>query len=413
MIRLLLIKKIKSSFINRGGGKKMNARKRFKKVINGEIPDRVPVTLFIQDQGHFINQVYPEVDPWDYLTLQKKVVEFQKQLGVDVFVRMLFYEDIPLTHYFGGLDISQETENWKVETKEIKSGKTLIKRSTINTPDGELTQDFSINKPREGTFMYACTKKPIKNPKDLEIVMKYEPGFPISKKKNMIKSIKEIKNVLGNSGILGVWVPGGPFNYISTLVPLDDIYSVFLYDNDFYKRLMNFAIKKITPYTEIVKEAGPDVICLGGNVAGGFMGKKIYEEHILDFEKHYIDICQNSGIPAMYHNCGEIMNLVSSYKKLGCKLVEPFSPPPILGDADLVKAIEIIDGEYAIIGGVDQVNILKEGTIDQVKKVTKKTIKTGKPGGKFILQSADFLEYGTPIENLKAYVKTAVENAWY
>jgi len=391
----------------------LNSRERFKKVIKGELPDRVPVTLFIQDQGHFINQVYPDIDPWDYLTIQKKVIEIQKQLGIDVFVRMLFYENIPLTYYFGGLDVSQQTENWQVETKEIEKGKTLIKRSTIKTPGGELTQDFSINQSRKGTYMYSCTKKPIQNQRDLEIAIKYEPKFPLEKKDIMINSIQEIKKTLGKDGILGIWVPGGPFNYISTLVPLVDIYSVFLYDNDFYKKLMNYATRKITPYTEAVKEACPDVICLGGNVAGGFVGQKIYEEHILDYEKRYIDICQSTKIPAMYHNCGEIMNLVASYKKLGCKLVEPFSPPPTLGDADLAKAIKIIDGDYAIIGGVDQINVLKEGTITQIKETTEKTIKTGKSGGKFILQSADFLEYGTPLKNLEAYVQTGIENAWY
>jgi hypothetical protein len=48
-----------------------------------------------------------------------------------------------------------------------------------------------------------------------------------------------------------------------------------------------------------------------------------------------------------------------------------------------------------------------------VKRVTEQTIKTGKPGGKFILQSADFLEYGTPIENIETYVETALQFADY
>ena len=106
------------------------------------------------------------------------------------------------------------------------------------------------------------------------------------------------------------------------------------------------------------------------------------------------------------------MNLVESYKELGAKIIEPFSPPP-LGDADLKKAKEIVNGDYVMIGGVDQVNILQKGTADQVKRKTEETISTGKPGGKFILQSADFLEYGTPVENIEAYVRTALELAGY
>jgi hypothetical protein len=50
----------------------MTPRERFLTTFRGEMPDRVPVTLFIQDQGHFINQVYPDVDPWDFETLQQE-----------------------------------------------------------------------------------------------------------------------------------------------------------------------------------------------------------------------------------------------------------------------------------------------------------------------------------------------------
>jgi hypothetical protein len=66
-----------------------------------------------------------------------------------------------------------------------------------------------------------------------------------------------------------------------------------------------------------------------------------------------------------------------------------------------------------MISGVDQVNVLQKGSVDEVKRVTEATMKAGKPGGKFIMQSVDFLEYGTPLENIEAYVETAMEHAWY
>jgi hypothetical protein len=40
-------------------------------------------------------------------------------------------------------------------------------------------------------------------------------------------------------------------------------------------------------------------------------------------------------------------------------------------------------------------------------------MRAGKPGGRFILQNADFLEYGTPIENVEAFVRTALEHSAY
>jgi len=104
--------------------------------------------------------------------------------------------------------------------------------------------------------------------------------------------------------------------------------------------------------------------------------------------------------------------VVASYKQLGARWVEPFSPHP-LGDADLAHAKQIVGDSYVMTGGVDQVNLIQKGSPDDVRKATEKTIKLGKPGGGFILQSADFLEYGTPMKNLQAYVDTAMQYAQY
>lgn len=391
----------------------MTSKERFLKVLQGQMPDRVPVTLFIQDSGHFLNQIYPDIDPWDIEELQLKVIELQKQLGVDVFVRMLFCTDDSWHWMFGGVDIDHQTENWQIETTEHKKdAHTLIKSSKITTPDGILTQEISIHEGHKGTWMMACTDKPIKKPSDLEIAIKYEPPMPSDWPQRASQRISRIKKALGNDGILGTWSPHGPFNIVSLLIDHSELYSIFITAPDYYKKLMEFSINRTVEYLRAIDAAGVDTHCIGANVAGGFLGEKYFDEYILPYEKRYMDIVQENGTPGCYHNCGEIMNLVNAYKKVGVKWVEPFSPCP-LGDADLAKAKEMIDGAYVITGGVDQVNVIQKGTVDDVKRVTEETIKTGKPGGKFILQSADFLEYGTPMKNVEAYVKTAMEHAGY
>lgn len=386
----------------------MTSRERFLKTIHGEKTDRMPVTLFIVEQGHFLSQVYPDLDPWDFPALQLKVAEIQKQLGCDVFVRMLFDINDPIHIHMGGLDVTHQAENWEVKTEEYNNGNTLVKASAVRTPMGILTQEFSINELRKGTYMYACTKKPIKCEKDLEIAIKYEPRMPESFKASAKAKVKKIKEAVGEEGVVGVWAPHGPFNNSSLLIDHDELYSLFLTDYDYYEKLMNFAMERILDYTAAMDEAGADILCVGGNVPGGFLGRKCYDEYILPFERKYIGHCQKNGTPAMYHNCGEIMNLVESYKALGVKIVEPFSPPP-LGDADLEKAKALVNGDYVMLAGIDQVNVLQKGTLDDVKRVTEKLVKTAKPGGKCIIQSADFLEYGTPLENLEAFIKTAKE----
>jgi uroporphyrinogen-III decarboxylase len=132
----------------------------------------------------------------------------------------------------------------------------------------------------------------------------------------------------------------------------------------------------------------------------------------LPFEKRYIDHVQKNGIPAMYHNCGQIMVLVDSYKELGAKIVEPFSPPPLGDCADLTATLRQIDGRYAVVGGIDQVNVLQKGSIDEIRRITEQTMNAVRSvgGAGFLFENVDFLEYGTPIENVEAFVNTAKQH---
>ena len=152
--------------------------------------------------------------------------------------------------------------------------------------------------------------------------------------------IQRLKAALGETAS-SVVEPARAFQQRLAVDRPPKLYSLFLTDYDFYERLMNFAMNRILDYTRAIDEAGVDVHCIGGNVPGGFLGRRAYDRYILPFEKRYIDFVQQHGTPAMYHNCGQIMDLVESYKELGARVVEPFSPPP-LGDADLIHVKRIV-----------------------------------------------------------------------
>jgi len=391
-------------------------RERFLQVFRGEQPDRVPVTLFIHDHGHFLSQMYPDLDPWDWAARQTRVVELQRQLGCDVFVRLAHYVDQPGFMTRGEVDTEQQTESWQVKVEETRQDDALVQRATITTPDGVLTQERVTNQVGPATYVTTCSKPAVASRRDLEMVAHYEPPFPADWAEQIKTRVQAIKALIGDEGIVGLWTVGGPFNYASRLVELETLYALFLTDYDFYEHLMAYALRRIQEFAQLVAGAGADVYCVGGNVAGGFLGRRTFDHYVLPFEAACISAFQQSGTPVIYHNCGQIMNLVESYKALGARVVEPFSPPPTLGDAQLDRAINLIRGDYAIVGVVDQVNVLKNGSPTEVRRATEQTIRAGKrpeQRGLFILQSADFLEYGTPIENMEAYLSTARAHAAY
>lgn len=388
----------------------MTGRERYLRLFAGEAPkDRVPVSLFIQDQGHLLNQLYPEIKAEDYDALQYASIEFQKKMGTDVMLRILFDEELPLHVLFGGVSFSQQTENWQVENREYQNGATTVIASVIRTPEGTLTQEFSVNRLYDQTLMYSCTKKPVECEEDLDLVIKYEPKmnpkFPASIKARVAR----MKEAVGDDGIVGAWIPYGPFNTASLLIDHSELYALFLTDPEYFEKLLSFCVTRFEDYLKAYQDTELDVYFVGGNVPGGFMGKKNYDLYALPYEKQYIDLCQATGKPGIYHNCGKIMPLIESYKDLGVRIVEPFSPHP-LGDAVLEDAVDVIDGEYIMICGVDQVNVIQKGTVESVIAATKKTAELcAKNSRNCIIQNADFFEYDTPLENIEAFVKTAKE----
>lgn len=137
----------------------MTGKERLINAINGKATDRVPVTLFIQGQGHYINQIKPNTDPWDFVSLQKDVVDYQKSLGVDVHVRMLFFNPHePVYVGRGMLNIDVENDNWKINKSIKEDGSEKFYNYEIVTPEGKLTQTLCIVEQRPGTYVYATTK---------------------------------------------------------------------------------------------------------------------------------------------------------------------------------------------------------------------------------------------------------------
>ena len=391
----------------------MNSRERLLKALKGEKTDRVPVTLFIQSQGHFLTQLEPSADPWDFDAAQKRIIDFQRKLGLDVHVRMLFFNSHePVFAHWDLLNFQNETENWKVKITKETSGSTTKYHHLISTPEGELRQVFCINEERPGIFMFGSTEPPIKTYEDLKIAMKYEPEYSKETKQKMKESVASIREYLGDDGIISAWTNGGLFSNVAGLMDQTELYSLFFEDEEYYDKLMKFAKQRVFRYTDAVLETGVDAICIRGNAAGGFIGNRCFEKYVLPYEREYIAYCQRKGTPVIYHNCGKAMELLPSYLKLGAMNIEPWSPSP-LGDGNLDKVYGVLHGEFSVTSGVDQVNVIQNGSAEDVRKTTLEVMEKGKKFDSFIMQNVDFLEFGTPIENVKEYAKTALECCSY
>jgi uroporphyrinogen decarboxylase len=109
-----------------------------------------------------------------------------------------------------------------------------------------------------------------------------------------------------------------------------------------------------------------------------------------------------------FYDDGKCMPLLELLADCGIDVLQTLTPPPV-GDVDLAEAKRRIGAKVCLMGFVDLIYVLQRGTPDLVERTVRDAITIAAPGGGFILGTSDSIRDGTPIENVRAYFRTARE----
>ena len=105
------------------------------------------------------------------------------------------------------------------------------------------------------------------------------------------------------------------------------------------------------------------------------------------------------------------MRILDKIPLNGCDASETLSPPGVGGDIqpeDRAVVKELLGSKVGLIGGLDQANILSNGTPDQVSSEVRTLFETfGRHGG-YICSAADHF-FEAPVENLRALARAGRE----
>ncbi|MFV0465070.1 MAG: uroporphyrinogen decarboxylase family protein, partial [Lachnospiraceae bacterium] len=379
----------------------MTSRERLLCVMNGQIPDRVPISPFVQEEylSYYFNK--------KNTSRLYDAVQLCKELEFDLITRQY----INVVPFF----LQHDYENWKVvESKEIKGGN-YIRRTIITTPEGELIQieGAEYNEKILEGIHFSTIKYMLETEDDFLIFKKYCPKRSEEDNNKILEAGIEAKNTIGDLGISCPWAIGGVFNLIATYMDVQNILCDALMDEEYYKEYMEFFTNMVIEENRIFAKSTFDAVGIQGNIANGaIMSAEYFDQHVLPYEKRGIDVFKESGKPTIYHNCGNAKVLYPCYKKLGITVWETVSPSP-QGDNDLSDAKEYFKQDLVLSGNFDQIHFLKNESSEAVEEAAFKLMQTGKKEGHFIFSCSDYLEVGTPIENVKALFRGAKRGAEY
>lgn len=371
----------------------MTSRERLLTVINGKIPDCVPVA---PDTSNMIPARLTGKPFWDLYLYQdppiwKAYIDCVKYFGFDSL--MDGYVDIKI----GGLDDLEEP--WE-EVIVHKDDEKIV------------TQKYrKYSKPKEWAKVvkvYFRDNPPVENVNPNLIGLPSVPVTyePVEGKKEWPRGeelLKLVKSEMGDHGLVGVYC-----GTTKLLFSEEDIYDYFDNPEKYYKKrdeLLEYYVKKFHRLMQF--EVKPDFICTGSSGTLIHQTPQIFRELGLPIVKEITALGKKYNIPTHVHSCGPSKELVRILaEETDLTIIDPLETTP-MGDCDLKEIKRLYGDKLVLKGNLHTTNIMLNGSVKDVIEASKRAIDDAAAGGKFILSTGDQCGRNTPDENIFAMIETA------
>ena len=166
--------------------------------------------------------------------------------------------------------------------------------------------------------------------------------------------------------------------------------------------LLKFCLKVTTRYAEAQIEQGAHITSIGESVSGpDVCSPKTYKEYEWSYAKQMVENLKVQDILLAYHICGDATAIVPDMVATGATILEL----DYKIDGPAVK--EAIKGKATILGTVDPSGVMALGTPEMVEEKCIEVIETLGPGGGLILGPGCALPPKTPPENVHAMIEAA------
>ena len=204
-----------------------------------------------------------------------------------------------------------------------------------------------------------------------------------------------------------------PEDYLLDLLGIEEAMMALLTQPDKCTEIMMRFADALVGHIKEQAAVGIDAMDLSAPWSGqGFISREIYKELIVPAQRVLVDACRDLGVSIHCHTCGSIGDRLEMIIDAGFDGVECLDPPP-LGNVDLEDAVRRIGDRAYIKGNIDPVNVLLNGSLDQVRQSVKQTLQTGMKSKGFILSTACSIAPKTPPQNLLVLRELADEFGLY
>jgi len=370
--------------------KPMTSKDRLLCALNGEKPDRLPVSVH-QWQPYHLDEHLGGIGP----------LEAFERFGMDAQIQ--YFESMGQFWLIEADFAKFSTPEWIDEAKIVSDDpENRIVHHTIRTPEGTLT--YKTAGDRKTTWI---TEYLVRRDDDIRLIRQYMPVPRLD-----LKPIEVLYDEIGDRGILRGFVWGdqvGPWQHACCLMDINELILRAIDQPDWVHDFLSILLEKKLRFIESMKGAKFDLVETGGGSASStVISPSLHEEFCLPYDRRIHDALHGLGFKVTYHTCGGTLGIEEPIVANGCDASETLAPKSVGGNQEPWDFARKIAGRVARIGGVDQFHVVTEGTPETIRAMVHKLFETVGPDGGYILSLSDHF-FETPPEKLQIYADAGRE----
>lgn len=354
--------------------------------------DRVPFTIGLEN----VDLVsLSGLDCWDYQkqghTMLSELVNWSDELGFDVF------------HYAAGIPQANPAGNIEIDTNETQTGEVRIIETNVMTPLGKIQQRRQY--PRFGPEF--TVERYIKNiNKDWPAFKKY---FGDDWKVGG-RFFNEYKFV-GSKGVVGIVVhtPVDFWQEFRNGGSEQMIYDFLDEKKIMYEFCEYYSVNSLA-YLEKVASLIPKpdfVLIHGSNCSASLISPHIFKNFALPYIEKASSLLKKHNIYSVLHICGKCSEWLGMIADTDVDVIDALEHPPA-GNVDLAEVKRLYGKKLCLKGNVSAITMAC-GTAEQVRTEVRQAIDAAAHDGGFLLDVGDSIGPKVSLENIREFVKTAIE----
>lgn len=188
----------------------------------------------------------------------------------------------------------------------------------------------------------------------------------------------------------------GPFSLAGRLFDLSELMMAMYIEPETVTMLLDKCTAFITEYLKAMKETGINGVILA-EPAAGLVSNDDCLQYSSAYVRKIVEAVQDDSFSIVLHNCGNTGHCTKAMLSSGASALH------FGNKADMVNALETCPSDLPVMGNIDPVGIMRQGSPEKVYASVSELLEKTSGYDNFILSTGCDVPPRTPFENIQAF----------